>query len=343
MNKIKKIIPGIIICIIIGIISEVLGKNFTTIGAATFAIFIGIVVGNTIFHDKKYEDGTKFAEKDLLNYSIVLMGANINLTEILSLGFSGLIFIIIQMTLTICIAYFIGRRLQFNKKYCLLMASGNAVCGSSAIAATAPVIEADDSDKVISITIVNIIGTILMITLPLIASSLYSNDTLQTSAIIGGTLQSVGQVIGSAKFVGDSVVELATVFKIIRIILLVVVVLVYEKIHISEYNKNIKYDKNIRDNENININKRKKRINIPWFITGFFIVCILYTIGVVPDFLSKLFKWISSNFEIIALAGIGMRVKIRDLVKEGPKALLYGVLVGICQVIFAIILIRILL
>ncbi len=339
MNKIRKIVPGIIVCIIIGIISEVLGKNFTTIGAATFAIFIGIVVGNTIFHNDKYEHGTKFAEKDLLNYSIVLMGANINLTEILSLGFSGLIFIIIQMTLTIFIVYFIGRRLRFNKKYCLLMASGNAVCGSSAIAATAPVIEADDSDKVISITIVNIIGTILMITLPLITAELYANDTLQTSAIIGGTLQSVGQVIGSAKFVGDSVVGLATVFKIIRIILLVVVVLVYEKIHISEYNKNIKDNQN----KNIEINKNNKKINIPWFITGFFIVCILYTIGIVPDFLSKLFKWISSNFEIIALAGIGMRVKIRDLVKEGPKALLYGLLVGACQVIFAIILIRILL
>lgn len=339
MNTVRKIIPGIIICIIIGIISEILGNKFTTIGAATFAIFIGIIAGNTIFHNDKYEDGTKFAEKDLLNYSIVLMGANINLTEILSLGFNGLIFIIMQMALTICMVYFIGRKLQFNKKYCLLMASGNAVCGSSAIASTAPVIEADDSDKVISITIVNIIGTILMITLPLITAELYSNETLQTSAIIGGILQSVGQVIGSAKFVGENVVGLATVFKIIRIILLVVVVLVYEKIHISEYNKNIEDNQN----KNIAINKNSKKVNIPWFITGFFIVCILYTVGIVPDFLSKLFKWISSNFEIIALAGIGMRVKIRDLVKEGPKALLYGLLVGLCQVIFAIILIRILL
>lgn len=337
LGKFKKIFPGLIICLIVGIISEFLGSYFTTIGAASFAIFIGIVLGNTIFHKKKYEDGTKFAEKDLLNYSIVLMGANLNLAEILQLGYSGLIFIVLQMTLTMTVTYFIGRKLRFNRKYCLLMSSGNSVCGSSAIGATAPVINADDSDKVISITIVNVIGTILMILLPVITSVLYDNATLQTSAMMGGILQSVGQVIGSAKFVSDDVVKLATVFKIIRIILIVVVVLIYEKIDFSEEEnkEELKKDK-------VEEVKKKRRLNIPWFITGFFLICILNTLGIVPEFVAKSFKWISGNFEIIALAGIGMRVKIRDLVKEGPMAMLYGLLVGTCQIIFAIVLIRLL-
>lgn len=334
MKKFKNILPGIIICLIIGIIAEILGKKFSTVGAATFAIFIGIVAGNTIFKDKKYDKGTKFAEKDLLNYSIVLMGANLNLAEIMGLGFNGLFFIILQMSLTIIVTYWIGRKLKFNEKYCLLMASGNAVCGSSAIGATAPVVKANDSDKVIAITIVNVIGTILMILLPFITSALYNNETLHTSAMIGGILQSVGQVIGSAKFVSDDVVNLATVFKIIRIILLVVVVLVYEKI-------DLKADESPEENDEIIHMDKKRKINIPWFITGFFIICVLYTIGFVPQSVSKLFKWISSNFEIIALAGIGMRVKLGDLIKEGPLAMLYGGTVAVCQITFAIILISI--
>ncbi|MCR1949476.1 putative sulfate exporter family transporter [Clostridium sp. DSM 100503] len=344
VKKVKSILPGLIICLIIGVISEVLGKKFSTVGAASFAIFIGIIVGNTIFKGNKYDNGTKFAEKDLLNYSIVLMGANLNLGEILGLGFNGLIFVILQMTLTIIITYWIGRKLKFNRKYCLLMSSGNAVCGSSAIGATAPVIDADDSDKVISITIVNVIGTILMILLPFITAALYNNETLQTSAMMGGILQSVGQVIGSAKFVSDDVVKLATVFKIIRIILLVAIVLVFEKIDLSKESSGneeseIKVSKEEKkDSSNV---AKKRKINIPWFINGFFIICILYTIGVVPQFISSMFKWISSNFEIIALAGIGMRVKINDLIKEGPKAMLYGGAVGVSQIIFAIILIAI--
>jgi UPF0324 membrane protein CPE0129 len=334
LNKIRNVLPGIIVCIIIGIVAEVLGNNFSTVGAASFAIFIGIFLGNTFFKEKKYDKGTKFAEKDLLNYSIVLMGANINLSEILSLGFSGLIFIILQMTLTLLLAYWVGRKLSFNKEYCLLMASGNAVCGSSAIGATAPVIKAKDSDKVISITIVNVVGTILMILLPTITLVLYNHETLQTSAMMGGVLQSVGQVIGSAKFVSDDVVKLATVFKIIRIIMLVAVVLVYEKIYLNS-------TKEIKESDNkIKVNKKRK-INIPWFITGFFIICVLYTVGLIPQPISKGFKWISGNFEIIALAGIGMRVKISDLVKEGPKAMAYGGIVGVAQITFAIILISI--
>lgn len=119
---------------------------------------------------------------------------------------------------------------------------------------------------------------------------------------------------------------MATVFKIIRIIFLVVVVLIFAKIEIDEENKEeIKYH-----------HKPTHKVHIPWFITGFFIVCILNTLGAVPGNVGHAFKWVSSNFEIIALAGIGMRVKIGDLVKEGPKAMLYGGIVGICQIIFAI-------
>lgn len=332
-NKIQKLTPGLLICLVIAIIAKVLGSQFQSIGAAMFAIFIGILAGNTIFNKKEYEEGTKFAEKDLLNYAILLMGASINIMEILSLGIGGIGFIVFQMTLTILAAYFIGRKLGFNKKFSLLMSSGNAVCGSSAIGATAPVIEAGESDKTISITIVNVIGTILMIIMPLITGLLYNNNTLESSAMIGGVLQSVGQVVGSAKLIGDDVVKMAAVFKIVRIIFLVAVVFIFSKLNVDE---------NIKGEKNDDLIKNKKvRVGVPWYISGFFIVSMIYTLGLMPSILTELFDWIGGNFEIIALAGIGMRVKISDLIKEGPKAMLYGALVALCQIIFAMVLIRI--
>ncbi|MGL4771988.1 MAG: YeiH family protein [Clostridium sp.] len=350
-SKIKGIIPGLLICIVIAIISEGLGSKFSTIGAATFAIFIGIIAGNTIFSSKIYDEGTKFSEKDLLNYSIVLMGASLNIMEIINLGGNGVLFIVSQMALTIFITYMIGMKLGFNKKFSLLMSAGNAVCGSSAIGATAPVIDSNESDKGISITIVNVTGTILMILLPLITAALYNNSTLESSAMMGGILQSVGQVIGSAKFIGDDVVKLATVFKIIRIILLVVVVIGFSKFT-SKDNEEVKEleEEMIDVAEEVAIDeaykkkedkKSKLKVSIPWFITGFFVVCIVNSLGLLPEVATKIFKWISSNFEIIALAGIGMRVKIKDLIKEGPKAMAYGLSVGACQIVFAVVLIKI--
>ena len=82
------------------------------------------------------------------------------------------------------------------------------------------------------------------------------------------------------------------------------------------------------------------KAGVPWFIIGFFIMAVLNTLGVVPAPVSAAAKFVSGQFEIIALAAIGMRVKFRDLVKEGPRALGYGLSVGVCQVLFALGLIR---
>ena len=86
----------------------------------------------------------------------------------------------------------------------------------------------------------------------------------------------------------------------------------------------------------------KIKAGIPWFVVGFFIFSVLNSTGIIPSIVSTTAKSISSQFEIIALAAIGMRVKFRDLVKEGPKAILYGGLTGGAQIVFAIVFIAIL-
>lgn len=322
-NKIIDIFPGLLICTAIAYIGKFLGGYIPNIGGASLAIFLGMAVGNSFGNKKIYAKGSKFSESDLLSYSIVLLGGTLNFNTILKLGASGVGFIVIQMTITIIAAILIGKKLGFSENFRLLMASGNAVCGSSAIASTAPVIGADDRDKGIAITIVNVIGTILMLLLPVIANLAFSLDTLKTSAMIGGVLQSIGQVIASGSLVNEQVKDLATIFKIVRIIFLVVVVLVFA-----------------------NIKKKSKgephgsaKAKVPWYVMGFFIACTLYSLGIVPQSVSRLFKTVSSNFEIIALAGIGMRVKFKDLVTQGPKASLYGLLIATVQIISALILI----
>ncbi|WP_097027525.1 YeiH family protein [Clostridium peptidivorans] len=325
-NKIADIFPGVLMCTAIAYIGKFIGIYMPAIGGASLAIFLGMFVGNTFGNKKIYAKGSKFSESDLLAYSIVLLGGTLNFNTIFKLGVSGVGFIVIQMTITIIAAILIGKKLGFSENFRLLMASGNAVCGSSAIASTAPVIGADDKDKGIAITIVNVVGTILMLLLPIIANLAFSLDTLKTSALIGGVLQSVGQVIASGSLVNNEVKDLATIFKIVRIIFLVVVVLVFANM------------KKKSQGETHGSAKAK----VPWYVMGFFIACTLYSLGVIPQSVSKLFKTVSSNFEIIALAGIGMRVKFKDLVTQGPKASIYGLLIATVQIISALVLINLL-
>lgn len=327
VQKIKGIFPGFLVCAALALIAKVIGGFIPTVGAATFAIFLGILAGNTFLDRPAMETGTKFSESRLLEYSIVLMGATLNLGDVISVGPNGLAFILLQMAVTITAAFFIGRRLGFTKKFSLLMCAGNAVCGSSAIGSVSPVVKADSKDKGLSITIVNVTGTFLMILLPIFTGIFYQHEVLNTSAMIGGTLQSIGQVIASAKFVTDEVVEMATVFKIIRIIFLVLVAFAFSRMNMEEGKKLFA--------KNESGEREKIKAGIPWFIIGFFLFSIVNSLHAIPGAVSSAAHAVSGEFEIIALAAIGMRVKFKTIISEGPKAMLYGGMVGVCQVLCA--------
>ena len=329
----KDIFPGLVVCVLIGLISKYLGTFVPTLGGATIAILLGLLLGNTLLTNPKLYKGIRFSESNLLSYSIVLLGGTLSYQVILELGVGGVSFIVLQMFLTIVFCLVVGKKLGFTEDFRLLMASGNAVCGSSAIGATAPVIKANEVDKSITITLVNLTGTVLMMVLPFLTNLLYQDETIQSSALIGGTLQSVGQVVGSATMVNHDVLQYATIFKIVRIIFLVFVILAFAK---------LKKDEENHDAE-LHHEKPQAKIKIPWYVKGFFLMCFLFSIGFISTEVSAGFKQVSNYLEIFALAGIGMSVKFKDLVKAGLKSGIYCLSIGVAQIIFAIVLISILL
>ena len=332
LSEIKNIIPGLIVAILVSLISMGLAKFMPSLGAGTIAIFLGMLVGNLFLGQKVFQKGYKFSETNLLSYSIVLLGGTLSVTKLMELGFNGIFFVVIQMAITIVGTMYIGKKLGFSQNFRMLMASGNAVCGSSAIAATAPVIDANDDDKGITITIVNITGIFLMFLLPVLCGWLYNHEVVKTSAMIGGTLQSVGQVVASGEMVNEHVKEMAMIFKIVRVILLVVVVFTLG--HIKHKTNHEIIEEEVSD-------VKKGKIKIPWYVIGFFITCALFTVNIISPEVSSLFKAISNKLEIIALGAIGLRVNLRELIKQGKSVSLYALFVGLLQVVTAVVLISI--
>ena len=133
--------------------------------------------------------------------------------------------------------------------------------------------------------------------------------------------------------VGEQVKDMAMIFKILRVVLLVVVVFVFGHI------KN-KTNEEIIEEEATDIKKGKVRI--PWYVIGFFVTCALFSLKIIPNNISHICKEISNNLEIIALAAIGLRVNVRDLLKQGKAVSLYALGVGSLQIVAALILILIL-
>ncbi|MGL4737796.1 MAG: YeiH family protein [Cellulosilyticaceae bacterium] len=323
-----QLIPGLLIAVLTALLSLLIAPLFPSLGATTLAIFIGMLLGNTLFTHKKFQKGFQFAETNLLSFSIVLLGGTLSATTLLELGLNGILFIILQMTVTIVFALWIGKRLGFGQNFSMLMAAGNAVCGSSAIAATAPAIHADETDKGIAITVVNLTGVILMLLLPVLTATLYDHELVKTSAMMGGTLQSVGQVVASGAMVSEPVKDLAMLFKIVRVIFLVGVVIVLGLLK-------------QRSTEPTECSTKGK-IRVPWYVLGFFGTCILFTVGLLPQGVSSLFKTTSHYLELIALGAIGLRVNFRHLISQGISVSLYGLLVGTVQILAALLLINIL-
>lgn len=326
-TKVYKNLPGILISIMVYFLSEILSIYFKTLGSPSIAILIGLLVGNIFFSNKKYESGTKFCETKLLEYSIFLLGASLTFQTILELKFRGVIFILTLMLLTIKFTYYICQKAGFSKKFSLLMGAGNAVCGSSAIGASSKVLKSDSSETGIAITMVNLTGTILMFLLPLVVVPIFfKEDIFLSSALIGGILQSVGQVVGGAAMLNDDVVKLATIFKIFRIIMLTFVLLLFSRFS----------EEDLENGEN-NI-----KITVPWYIKGFFFMCILASLNIIPESVLFYTKKLSKCFEVIALAAIGLRVKYETIRSEGIKSLLIGLVIGIFQCIVGVGLIKIL-
>ncbi|WP_430619257.1 YeiH family protein [Enterococcus sp. DIV0802b] len=319
------ILPGLFLSFSVAVIARIMALAVPKLGGATLAILLGIILGNTLFKQERYQVGTKVAESRLLEYSVVLLGFTVTFQTISEMGLRGFLFILLLMSLVITAAYLIGKKKGFNQKMSLMMAGGNAVCGASAIAAIAPAIDADDEEKGQIITLVNLLGTVMMLTLPFLGLALYGDDLLQKSALLGGTLQSVGQVVAGASLIDADTVKYAMLFKIARIIMLAVVVIVFERMTTKTPTKTK--------------GKGKLRLPIPWYVLGFLTICILNSFLPLPSWLNEGAHFISTWFETTALAAIGLRLDFRKFLKEGPRFLFYGLSVGAVQTVGAVALI----
>ena len=325
LKKYTPLLPGLGLSVSVAVLAKIVAIFLPDLGGATLAILFGIVLGNTFFKQEVLAVGTKFSESVLLEHSVVLLGFTVTFQTISHLGFNGLGYIIAMMATVIISTILIGKRLGFSDNMSTMMAGGNAVCGSSAIGAIAPSIGAKDDEKGQVITLVNLLGTVMMLTLPFLGTMLYGKDLLANSALLGGTLQSVGQVVAGASLINPETVSYAMLFKITRIIFLVVVVFVFQQRAQKQGTAQVQH---------------LKKVSVPWYVIAFLSVCILNSCVKLPQFFNDGAHQIGTWFETIALAAIGLRLDFKKFMKEGLSFLTYGLLVGIVQTLAALVLIH---
>lgn len=146
MNFITKSWKGILLCLVIAVPCWFLGQTFPIIGGPVFGILAGMIITLLLKDKSMFQDGITFVSKKVLQYAVILLGFGLNLSVILETGKQSLPIIVTTISTSLIIAYLLHKAMHVPGNISTLVGVGSSICGGSAIAATAPVIDADDEE-----------------------------------------------------------------------------------------------------------------------------------------------------------------------------------------------------
>jgi uncharacterized integral membrane protein (TIGR00698 family) len=232
------------------------------------------------------------------------------------------------MGVTIGSSALLAKMLKWKLSLALLLGIGNGVCGSSAIAATEHIIGADKEDVGLAVAVVNFLGTIGMLFLPLLGTMILKLTDIRAGILIGNTLQAVGQVTAGGFAISNIAGQTATVVKMGRILMLTPLIFILLGIFSQKASQSQQ--------------NAKKAQRVPLFILGFILFSIISTFHILPENVLKALSAISHSALLVAMAGIGLKITFGSILRKGRAALLIGSLVFLIQIVFSGSIIRLL-
>ena len=308
---------GLIICFAVAAASVLLERLIPgeLLGASIIALFMGTII-NSFFHPKWIKPALKFTSKKVLKGAIILLGASLSVNTILSVG--KMTFFVMIFTFAMCFGggYFIRKIFGLNWKLSNLISAGTGICGGSAVAAIAPVIDAEDKDIAFAMSSTFLFDMVMVALYPLMGKALGMSD-IAYGIWSGTSVNDTASVVAAGYAFSEAAGDFATMVKLTRTIAIIPTVLVFAWIGVRMKKKEMQ-----ATGEGKKVDMMKI---IPWFIGGFLVLAILNSVGVIPANISALMKTASKFLMVAALAAIGLGTSITDFRKAGLAPMFYGV------------------
>ncbi|MBE9606099.1 putative sulfate exporter family transporter [Acetobacteraceae bacterium H6797] len=309
MQRVLPLLPGILLCVAVSAAAKLLemGEHAlfgnSWLEALVLAILLGTAIRSTLPLPAVTKPGIVFSSKMLLEIAIVLLGASITVESIIHAGPALVGAVVLVVFLSLAAGYAIGRALGLNARLATLVACGNSICGNSAIAAAAPVIDArsDEVASAISFTAVLGVGVVLLLPVAQVVSGL---SATQYGVMAGLTVYAVPQVLAAASPMGTLAIQIGTLIKLVRVLMLGPVLMLLGVVNGRAGNARAPFSK-----------------LVPWFILGFLLLMAIRSLGLIPEAALPVLRTASTTLTIVAMAALGLTVDIRAVAHAGGRVI----------------------
>lgn len=343
-REIPPAIPGLLLVLVVASVARflqalipgpVLNKAISEI---LIAVLIGLLVRNVFGLLKNTQAGITFSLHRLLRLGIILLGLRLSLQDVIATGLTSLILIIACITLALTLAFAAGRLFKIPVRLATLIGVGTAICGNSAIVATAPTIEAKEDEVGFAVATITLFGLVAVIFYPIIGQALHLSDHV-FGLWAGTAVNDTSQVVATSAAYSQSALNIATIVKLTRNTLMapiiVIIGLIYQRM--GEQTKSTK----------LTLGKL-----VPWFVLGFLVMSLLRTfgvaVGVMPQSVdnpgtlgaaASALKFVddaSKFFILMALSAIGLGTNVQSLRTIGIKPFVVGLCVAAVLATFSL-------
>jgi uncharacterized integral membrane protein (TIGR00698 family) len=254
--------------------------------------------------------GLSVAAKRFMRIGIVLLGLKLSLVDIVGLGWVTIAAVVVVVLLTFGITWMLGRAFRLPGHQPLLIATGFAICGASAIGAMSGVVKAKDREAATPVALVTLCGTLAIAVLPALWHPLgLSAD--EFGHWVGAGVHDVGQVVATAQIAGTSALAIAVIIKLTRVLMLAPLVSVAAVV--------------VRRRSEEPTSSRRPPI-MPLFVAGFLAAVLIRTLIDLPEPVLASADLVQTALLAMALFGLGTAVRVKELVQTGWRAVIVGLL-----------------
>jgi uncharacterized integral membrane protein (TIGR00698 family) len=325
-NSVLAIVPGVALAATIAVVANMMRSipAVATFSPMILAIAIGMAVRNLAGTPALARAGISFSMRRLLRLAIVLLGFQITLAQLASVGPKGILIVAGTLVATFGFTFAAGRALGVERKLARLIAAGTSICGASAVVATNSVTEASDEDVAYAIACVTVFGSIAMFVYPMLPRLLHL-DADAYGLWSGASIHEIAQVAAASFQNSQRAGEMATVAKLARVMLLAPVVLTLSVVTRASAQP---------------AGGKSARPPVPWFAIGFVAIAALNSVVCIPAGLRSATITLSTFLLTMALAAMGLETDISKLYAEGLRPAMLGGLAFLFIAGFSLILIK---